>query len=128
MSEIIFLDEYIIENLYKDVVKSSGSNIYGFINENFKSVPTTIENLCFYDDCVDIFTLATKYAFCIIQYHSFVDGNKRTAFAVMIEFLDQNGYEIKNYDTDEMVEKIEKIASKSITFDEFVSYLYSCHQ
>lgn len=127
MSKIIFLDEYIIENLYKDVVKNSGSNIYGFINENFKSVPTTIENLCFYDDCVDIFTLATKYAFCIIQYHSFVDGNKRTAFAVMIEFLAQNGYEI-NYDNDEMVEKIENIASKNITFEEFVLYLQSCDQ
>ncbi len=127
MREIIFPDEHRIEAIYKDVVKGSGSNLYGFVNESFKSVPTTVENLCFYDDCVDIFILAAKYAFCIIQYHSFVDGNKRTAFAVMIEFIEQNGYEI-GYDSDDMVDNIEKIASKKITFDEFVLYLKSCYK
>ena len=51
MSEIIFLDDSIIETIYKDVVKSSGSNLYGFVNENFRSVPTTVENLFFYENC-----------------------------------------------------------------------------
>ncbi len=124
MSEIIFLDDSIIEAIYKDVVKSSGSNLYGFVNENFRSVPTTVENLFFYENCIDILILATKYIFSIIQYHSFVDGNKRTAFAVMIEFLEENDYEL-NYENDEMVNNVESIAAKNITFDEFVQYLKS---
>jgi death on curing protein len=125
MSKIVFLDDSIIEAIYRDVVKSSGSNLYGFVNENFKSIPTSVENLYFYENCRDVFILATKYAFCIIQYHSFVDGNKRTAFAVMIEFLEENGYEL-NYDNDEMVDNIENIAAKNISFDEFTEYLKSC--
>ncbi len=125
MSEIIFLDDSIIEAIYKDVVKSSGSNLYGFVNENFRSVPTTVENLFFYENSRDILILATKYIFSIIQYHSFVDGNKRTAFAVMIEFLEENGYEL-NYENDEMVNNVESIAAKNITFDDFVQYLKSC--
>ena len=124
MSDIIFLDDSIIEAIYKDVVKSSGSNLYGFVNENFRSVPTTVENLFFYENCRDIFILATKYIFSIIQYHSFVDGNKRTAFAVMMEFLEENDYEL-NYENDEMVDNVERIAAKNITFDEFVQYLKS---
>ena len=70
------MDDSIIEAIYKDVVKSSGSNLYGFVNENFRSVPTTVENLFFYENCRDILILATKYIFSIIQYHSFVDGIK----------------------------------------------------
>ncbi|MCG6902677.1 MAG: Fic family protein, partial [Rhodobacter sp.] len=27
--------------------------------------------------------------------HAFVDGNKRTAFYVAVDFLDQNGYQLQ---------------------------------
>jgi death-on-curing protein len=47
-----------------------------------------------YDDSADIFRLAASYAFGIAKNHPFVDGNKRTALAVSITFLDINGWDV----------------------------------
>ncbi len=41
-----------------------------------------------------IFEQAAPYAFHICQNHPFVDGNKRTALAAALVFLDLNGIEI----------------------------------
>jgi death-on-curing protein len=42
---------------------------------------------------------AAAYAFCIVQNHPFVDGNKRTAELTMLTFLDVNGYEFVDDET-----------------------------
>ncbi len=39
----------------------------------------------------DIFSMAAAYAFHICQNHPFVDGNKRTALASALVFLELNG-------------------------------------
>src|SRR5438552_360670 len=41
-----------------------------------------------------LFELATVYAERIAKNHPFVDGNKRTAYVVMVLFLKLNGYEL----------------------------------
>jgi death-on-curing protein len=51
-------------------------------------------NVFAYDDEPDIFRLAASYAFGIARNHAFIDGNKRTALAVSITFLDRNGWDI----------------------------------
>jgi len=43
----------------------------------------------------DTFQLAASYAEGISRNHAFVDGNKRTAFYVASDFLEQNGYELQ---------------------------------
>jgi death-on-curing protein len=53
------------------------------------------ENLHAYGE-VDIFRLAASYAEGIARNHAFVDGNKRTAFFVASDFLEQNGYELRS--------------------------------
>ncbi len=40
----------------------------------------------------NLFELAAAYGFGIARNHPFIDGNKRTAFAVMDVFLRLNGY------------------------------------
>jgi len=47
-----------------------------------------------YDNEADIFRLAASYAYGIAKNHPFVDGNKRTALAVSITFLDLNGWDV----------------------------------
>jgi death-on-curing protein len=42
----------------------------------------------------DLSVLAAAYAYGIARNHPFVDGNKRTAFASMIVFLDVNGIDL----------------------------------
>jgi death on curing protein len=51
-------------------------------------------NVFAYADKPDIFRLAASYAFGIARNHAFLDGNKRTALAVSITFLDRNGWDI----------------------------------
>lgn len=41
-----------------------------------------------------IFDMAAAYAFHICQNHPFIDGNKRTALATALVFLDINGIEL----------------------------------
>jgi len=42
----------------------------------------------------DIYEQAAAYAFHLCQNHPFIDGNKRTALAAALVFLDLNGVEI----------------------------------
>jgi len=43
---------------------------------------------------VDIYEQAAAYAYHLCQNHPFVDGNKRTALATALVFLELNGMEI----------------------------------
>lgn len=47
-----------------------------------------------YDEEADLFRLAASYAFGLAKNHPFIDGNKRTALAVSITFLELNGWEV----------------------------------
>lgn len=42
----------------------------------------------------DVYTMASAYAFHICQNHPFFDGNKRTALASALVFLEMNGISI----------------------------------
>jgi death-on-curing protein len=51
-------------------------------------------NVFAYAERPTIFALAASYAFGIARNHAFIDGNKRTALAISMLFLDRNGWEI----------------------------------
>lgn len=44
----------------------------------------------------DLFEMAAAYAFHICRDHPFIDGNKRTALAAALVFLDFNGIDIED--------------------------------
>jgi len=44
----------------------------------------------------DIFEMAAAYAFHICQNHPFLDGNKRTALATALVFLEINGVSLRD--------------------------------
>lgn len=50
------------------------------------------QNLFLYEGVHDILTLAVRLGVGIAKNHGFVDGNKRTGVAAMLEFLAINGY------------------------------------
>jgi death on curing protein len=68
----------------------------------------------------DIFEMAADYAFHISQNHPFIDGNKRTALASALIFLELNGISITDTDgelydaTIQLVGKLDKAAFRSI--------------
>jgi death-on-curing protein len=58
------------------------------------SALTAPVHLYIYEEQHDVLTLAVKLCHALVKNHGFVDGNKRTATAAMIEFLAINGYDL----------------------------------
>lgn len=48
----------------------------------------------------DVYALAASYGFGLVKNHPFVDGNKRTGFAVAVLFLELNGYRFEAGEAD----------------------------
>lgn len=60
-----------------------------------------------------IFLKAAVYLQSLVQYHVFLDGNKRTAIGVISRFLFLNGYDLQATNT-EVERLILKIATQNI--------------
>lgn len=65
---------------------------------------------------------AAAYVYHIVKNHPFVDGNKRTGFAVMIAFLDLNGYRL-NLSQEEAYSLVMQIAQGEMTKEELSAFL-----
>ncbi|HEX3739962.1 MAG TPA: type II toxin-antitoxin system death-on-curing family toxin [Terriglobales bacterium] len=48
----------------------------------------------------DIIELAALYTAALVRNHPFVDGNKRTGFAIGVAFLELNGFVLQAAETD----------------------------
>lgn len=65
---------------------------------------------------IDVFEMAAAYAFHISQNHPFIDGNKRTALASALVFLELNGMNIVDPEGalyDDMLALVSRKLSKS---------------
>ena len=70
----------------------------------------------------DIYEMAAAYAFHICQNHPFIDGNKRTALAASLVFLDMNGIPVSDSEG-KLYEAIMDIASGKMKKEEFANIL-----
>ena len=68
---------------------------------------------------------AAAYLFHLAMNHAFVDGNKRTAFAVMVTFIDMNGYTL-NLSQEEAYNLVIGVVQREITKEE-LSILLKVH-
>lgn len=66
--------------------------------------------------------MAAAYAFHICQNHPFIDGNKRTALASVLVFLELNGIGISDPE-DKLYESMINIASGKMTKEGFAEIL-----
>lgn len=71
----------------------------------------------------DTFQLAASYAEAISRNHAFVDGNKRTAFYVAVDFLEQNGFQLQAAESVEHAEMMEQLGQGNITRDQAAAHL-----
>jgi death-on-curing protein len=71
----------------------------------------------------DTFQLAASYAEGISRNHAFVDGNKRTAFYVAADFLEQNGYQLQTAEGVEHAEMMEVLGQGKITREQAANHL-----
>lgn len=52
------------------------------------------QNLAAYGRNTSVASLSAAYAWGLLRNHPFLDGNKRTALAAMVVFLELNGWEL----------------------------------
>ncbi len=71
---------------------------------------------------VTIYEQAAAYLYHIAKNHPFIDGNKRTAFAVMDTFLRINNY-VLNTNNQETYTLVLQVAEGSIDKKEIANYL-----
>ena len=90
MDEPRWINRTVVEALHHDQLKTYGGR-YGVRDDNMLgSALARPQQRWSYEPDADLYDLAAAYAFGIAKNHPFVDGNKRTAFAVMALFLALN--------------------------------------
>ncbi len=62
----------------------------------------------------DLAAIAAAYAFHIAQNQPFIDGNKRTAMAAALTFLEGNGVDVSLYDGADFYDAMIGIAEKRL--------------
>lgn len=67
-------------------------------------------------------TQAAAYLYHLAKNHPFLDGNKRTAFATMIAFLNMNGYEL-NMTEEVAYNMVMQVAQSKMTKEELSRFL-----
>lgn len=80
------------------------------------------QNLHAYNEDADLCDLAAAYGFGLAKNHPFVDGNKRTCFAVVSLFLGKNGLELAASEP-ELSETIVALASDKLSEEDFAQWL-----
>lgn len=71
---------------------SPGIRDVGLLQSAIGSVEATFSGTFLHET---IFSMAATYLYAICRNHPFIDGNKRTAVAAALVFLDLNGAEIE---------------------------------
>ena len=75
-----------------------------------------------YDEGLDVVGVAALYAHSLAKRHPFVDGNKRTAFAVALLFLKLNG-RIVTASMDDRYDRMYALAAGTLSETEFADWL-----
>ena len=93
---------------------TGGQNFSGknnmFSNSKLDFVDRISENQIFGEkEFQNIFQQASAYMYYILKNHPFIDGNKRTALATTITFLEWNKYTFSPLDEDGVFELIKNI-------------------
>lgn len=65
---------------------------------------------------------ACALAHAVIRSHVFVDGNKRTGTAVLLQMLELNGRTLQVTE-DDLVETIESLAAGDLTWEGFLAWV-----
>lgn len=71
----------------------------------------------------DLWSKAAILCYLLIKNHPFVDGNKRTALAALLEFLERNGYTIAVADNDELYRFTMDVATSALDKEEIEAWL-----
>ncbi|MGK7919242.1 MAG: type II toxin-antitoxin system death-on-curing family toxin [Trichodesmium sp.] len=109
MKEPIWISETIAKAIHGDQIIQHGGSP-GIRDENLLSASLARPRHLFTYGQPNVFELAAAYGYSLAKNHPFIDGNKRTAFAVMATFLLVNNYLLEVPEV-EVVTMMEQLAS-----------------
>ena len=108
--------------IHDDLVKEMGGS-NGLLDAG--AIDSTLnrpKQLIYYEPESSIYDLAAAYGYGLVKNHAFIDGNKRTALAVMAVFLLRNGHELIASEV-EAVEVIIDLAKGELSQTELSTWL-----
>jgi death-on-curing protein len=91
--------------------------------ERLESAIGAAETFFIYSESADVFHIGAAYAYYISESQPFLDGNKRTALAVCLDFLKINGYPTAHYDNVSLFKNMVAMGDHRMERDEFASFL-----
>lgn len=109
MSEPFWISEDVERAIHADQIAQHGGSL-GIRDENLLSASLARPRHLFAYGEPTLFDLAAAYGYGLAKNHPFIDGNKRTAFAVMATFLEVNGYSLDVPEMDVVV-MMERLAT-----------------
>ena len=122
MADPKWITESIVLYIHDDQIATHGGS-YGIINANLlASALARPRNLYGYEGITSLTRLAASYGYGLVKNHSFVDGNKRTAFQVMFAFLKINGLYLDAPEP-EVVITMQQLAQGEISEEELDDWL-----
>ena len=123
MTNIIFLTLAEVVEIHKDQIERYGGSS-GIRDIGLLSSAVAMPYASFSSEFLhaDIYEMAAAYAFHICQNHPFVDGNKRTALASALVFLELNGISISD-PKEKLYDAMIKLATGKINKPEFAKIL-----
>jgi len=121
MSECVWIDKEQAKRIHDHEISVTGGS-FGLRDEGLlESAIDKPRNLYAYGN-PDIFELAAAYAEGISQNHSFIDGNKRTAYQVGNVFLESNGHMLRPEADNEYYDTFVKLASGNLSSEELANF------
>lgn len=121
MNEPLWMSEEIVRVIHQDQIRQHGGSS-GVRDENLLPASLARPRHLFTYEQPDLFDLAAAYGYGLAKNHPFIDGNKRTAFAVMATFLLVNGYLLDVPEKD-VVQMMERLASDRETQEHLAQWL-----
>ncbi|GAB4200351.1 MAG: type II toxin-antitoxin system death-on-curing family toxin [Coleofasciculaceae cyanobacterium] len=121
MSEPFWISEDVARAIHADQISQHGGSLR-IRDEHLLSASLARPRHLFVYGEPTLFDLAAAYGYGLAKNHPFIDGNKRTAFAVMATFLEVNGYSL---DVPEMqvVVMMERLATDEENQDSLAKWL-----
>lgn len=121
MNEPLWISEDIVRFIHQDQIRQHGGSL-GVRDENLLAASLARPKHLLAYGKPDLFELAAAYGYGLAKNHPFIDGNKRTAFAVMATFLLLNGY-LLNVPENEVVQIMERLATDEETQESLAQWL-----
>lgn len=121
MSEPFWIIEDVARAIHEDQIAQHGGSP-GIRDENLLSASLARPRHLFTYGEPTLFDLAAAYGYGLAKNHPFIDGNKRTAFAVMATFLVINGYWLEVPEM-EVVAIMERLATDEENQDSIAKWL-----